>query len=78
MTSCRLYLVTPPALEPATFAPQLAAALDAGDVACVQLRLKDVSDDAIRRACAVLCPIAQERGVAFVLNDRPDLAAECG
>jgi len=78
LTSCRLYLVTPSALEPAAFAPQLAAALDAGDVACVQLRLKNVSDDEIRRACEVLGPIVQERGVAFVLNDRPDLAAACG
>ncbi|MDT8267417.1 thiamine phosphate synthase, partial [Roseomonas sp. DSM 102946] len=27
---CRLYLVTPPALEPARFAEELARALDAG------------------------------------------------
>ena len=38
--ACRLYLVTPPAFDPAAFAPLLAEALDAGDVACVQLRLK--------------------------------------
>lgn len=76
--SCRLYLVTPPALEPAAFAVRLAEALDAGDVACVQLRLKDCSDDAIRRACDALRPVAQEREVAFILNDRPDLAKEMG
>ena len=76
--SARLYLITPPALEPAEFAPRLAAALDAGDVACVQLRLKDVDDDAIRRAADVLRPITQERGVAFIMNDRPDLALQTG
>ncbi|WP_448203366.1 thiamine phosphate synthase [Azospirillum sp. sgz302134] len=76
--TCRLYLVTPPALEPAAFAPKLAEALDAGDVACVQLRLKDCSDDAIRRACDALRPIAQERDVAFILNDHPRLAREMG
>jgi thiamine-phosphate pyrophosphorylase len=76
--SCRLYLVTPPALEPARFADTLAEALDAGDVACVQLRLKDVDDDTVRRACDVLRPVAQRRGVAFILNDRPDLAAAMG
>jgi thiamine-phosphate pyrophosphorylase len=76
--SCRLYLVTPPALEPAAFAVRLAEALDAGDVACVQLRLKDCSDDAVRRACDALRPVAQDRGVAFILNDRPDLAKETG
>lgn len=76
--SCRLYLVTPPALQPASFTPRLAEALDAGDVACVQLRLKDCSDDEVRRACDALRPVAQERGVAFILNDRPDLARETG
>ncbi len=75
---CRLYLITPPALEPAAFADPLAAALDGGDVACVQLRLKGVSDDDIRRACDVLRPVAQSRRVAFLLNDRPDLAAATG
>ncbi len=75
---CRLYLVTPPVLEPARFSDTLAEALDAGDVACVQLRLKDVDDDRVRRACDVLRPVAQQRGVAFILNDRPDLAAATG
>lgn len=75
---CRLYLITPPALEPPAFADQLAAALDAGDVGCVQLRLKDVSDEAVMRACDALRPVAQARGVAFLLNDRPDLAKAMG
>ena len=76
--SCRLYLVTPERLEPAPFADQLAAALDGGDVASVQLRLKNVDDDAIKRACEILLPIATSRNVAFLLNDRPDLAVACG
>lgn len=76
--SCRLYLVTPPALDPAGFSRLLAAALDGGDVACVQLRLKEVDDDTVRRAIDVLRPVAQDRDVAFILNDRPDLAAQTG
>ncbi len=75
---CRLYLVTPAVLEPPAFATELAAALDGGDVACVQLRLKDVPDDQVRRAIDVLMPVAADRGVAFILNDRPDLAAAAG
>ncbi len=47
-------------------------------MACAQLRLKDASDDDIRRACDALRPIAQERDVAFLMNDRPDLARETG
>jgi thiamine-phosphate pyrophosphorylase len=72
----RLYLITPPALDPDRFAKDLEQALSGGDVACLQLRLKDVDDAAVRRATAVLKPIAQARGVAFIMNDRPDLAAE--
>ncbi len=74
---CRLYLITPPAL-PANFDDLLAAALDAGDVAAVQLRLKDVSDDFLRKTADRLRPIVQSREVAFLLNDRPDLAVQLG
>lgn len=75
---CRLYLVTPPAFDPRAFRDQLAAALDGGDVACVQLRLKDASDDEVRRAGEILMPICHRRDVAFVVNDRPDLAQALG
>lgn len=75
--SCRLYLITPPAFEPRVFADDLKRTLDAGDVASLQLRLKDVGDDAIRRAAEILKPIAQSHDVAFILNDRPDLARAC-
>ena len=76
--TCQLYLITPPRLDLAAFPDRLAAALDAGEVACLQLRLKDVPDDEVRRAIQALLPIAQARGVAFLVNDRPDLAAELG
>lgn len=72
---CRLYLITPSKLEPTRFAETLKRTLAAGDVASLQLRLKDVSDDEIRRAAEILMPIAQRADVAFILNDRPDLAA---
>ena len=47
-------------------------------MACVQLRLKGIDDGALLRAVDVLRPVAQSRGVAFLLNDRPDLAARSG
>jgi thiamine-phosphate pyrophosphorylase len=75
---CRVYLITPPQLNPASFANLLAAALDAGDVAAVQLRLKGVDDDTWRRTIDVLRPVAQSRDVAFLLNDRADLVRETG
>ncbi|MDX5364857.1 MAG: thiamine phosphate synthase [Alphaproteobacteria bacterium] len=81
--SCRLYLITPPRFEPKAFADTLKAALDAGDIACLQLRLKGENEappeaDAIRRATEALMPLAMARDVAFLINDRPDLAAELG
>ena len=76
--SCRLYLITPQRLDPIAFRDSLAAALDAGDVACVQLRLKDATEDDIARATDVLMPVATARDVAFILNDNAPLAAKLG
>jgi thiamine-phosphate pyrophosphorylase len=76
---CRLYLITPPRLpDPTTFAQTLEGALAAGDVAALQIRLKDVSDAEIEAAVHALAPVAQARDVAVILNDRPDLAARLG
>lgn len=76
---CRLYLITPPKIDDlAAFGRTLAHTLDAGDVAALQIRLKDVDDTVITAAVDVLAPIAQARGVAVILNDRPDLAARLG
>jgi thiamine-phosphate pyrophosphorylase len=73
--TCRLYLISPERIEhPSIFAAELRAALDGGDVAAFQLRLKDVDDAVIARAADILRPICQQRDVAFILNDRPDLA----
>jgi thiamine-phosphate pyrophosphorylase len=73
-----LYLITPPQLDLARFPDELAAALDAGPIACVQLRLKEQDDAQWRRAIDLLRPIVQARGVAFLLNDRADLAVATG
>ncbi|MGE5504972.1 MAG: thiamine phosphate synthase [Actinomycetota bacterium] len=76
---CRLYLITPPRIDdPFKWVSTWEAALDAGDVACAQIRLKGLDEDAIARIVDVLRPPAQRRGVAVLLNDRPDLAFETG
>jgi thiamine-phosphate pyrophosphorylase len=81
--SPRLYLISPPRIDVATFEKELAQALSAGDVASFQLRLKGPGDmpapDAdILYASERLLPLVQDAGVAFLLNDRPDLAARVG
>ncbi|HEY3800574.1 MAG TPA: thiamine phosphate synthase [Caulobacteraceae bacterium] len=73
---CRLYLITPPAIDDlAAFARELGAAMDGGDVGAVQLRLKDCGDDIIAGAARALSPIVRARGAPLILNDRPDLCA---
>lgn len=76
--SCRLYLISPPVLEPATFVAQVEEALAGGEVAAFQLRLKGASDEAVLRAAERLIGPLQAAGCAFLLNDRPDLAQRCG
>jgi thiamine-phosphate pyrophosphorylase len=78
MPDCRLYLISPPRIAPQDFSGVLKDAFKGGDVASFQLRLKGVSDDEIRRATDLLRPLVQANGTAFILNDRPDLAAELG
>jgi thiamine-phosphate pyrophosphorylase len=79
MPTCRLYLITPPIIDDlAAFGVDLAQALNAGDVAALQIRLKDQPDEVIAAAVDVLSPICHARGVAVILNDRPDLAARFG
>ena len=81
MTDQTLYLITPPQIEDlGSFAEVLSRALDAGDgaVACLQLRLKDVSDDEVLRAAETIAPILSAAGVGFLINDRADLAAKTG
>lgn len=75
---CQLYVVSPPAIELPAFADRLKAALGGGPVAAFQLRLKGVSDDDVLRAAEALLPICADHDVAFLLNDRADLAKACG
>jgi thiamine-phosphate pyrophosphorylase len=73
----RLYLVSPPDFDPEAFSGELKATLAAGDVAVFQLRLKNRSDTDVLEIAGRLAPIVQDSGVAFILNDRPDLALTC-
>jgi thiamine-phosphate pyrophosphorylase len=75
---CQLYVISPPQIDLPKFVEATKAAFDGGPVAAFQLRLKDVSDDDILRACDALLPVCAAADVAFLLNDRADLAAKAG
>lgn len=74
--ACRLYLITPPRIDDLeAFAATLAAALDAGPVAALQLRLKSAGEGDLERVAERLRGVAAARETALILNDRADLAA---
>ncbi len=76
---CQLYLVSPPAFDLSAHTSALADALGAGgQVAAYQLRLKGADDAAILKAASALQPICAAHDIAFILNDRMDLAKQCG
>jgi thiamine-phosphate pyrophosphorylase len=74
----RLYLVTPRLDEPAGFVPQLAAALAAGDVAAVLLRLAEADERSLINRAKVLCPAVQDSGAALVIDGHADIVARAG
>lgn len=74
----RLYLNTPYMFEPYRFADELAQALDAGEVACVRLRLRGASQDELKYAIDTLRPVCHAREVALVISDHYDLVKETG
>ncbi|HYN52916.1 MAG TPA: thiamine phosphate synthase [Thermoleophilaceae bacterium] len=74
MAGARLYFVT--GLSPAL--DELASASLRGGVDMIQLRDKQADDESILRAAAGLRSLCDEHGALLWLNDRPDLALECG
>lgn len=79
----RLYLITPARIDDVPgFAAILEGALEAGDVACLQIRLKGADGQidvaATRSVAEAVTAMAQAYGVAVIINDSPELAVELG
>lgn len=64
----QITLITPPAFDPEEFAPRLAAALDATEIACLRLSLATRDQDAQARAADACREIAHARDVAIVID----------
>jgi len=76
---CRLYLITPPVIEDArAFTTLLEQALDAGDVAAIQVRLKAVSQAHLAEVTKAVLAVGHDYEVAVLLNDSPELASKFG
>ncbi len=76
----QLYLTTPDGLHSKialdSFAETLDAALGAGEVAALLLLHHETDDQALARVAAKLGPLARDRGVAVLVEDRARIAAE--
>ena len=74
----RLYLVTPPLGEAASFLRELRTALAAGDVAALLLRLEAADERTLINRANSVAAVVQRRDVALLLDDHPELAARAG
>src|SRR5665811_2082245 len=74
----RLYLVTPPVADAQAFSVTLAAALAAGDVAAVLLRLAEGDERTQINRAKTLSPAVQDKGAALLLDGHADLVARAG
>jgi thiamine-phosphate pyrophosphorylase len=76
--SPRLYLFTPSLGDTAAFADKLAVVLDVGNIAALLLRLEDADERTLVNRAKTVAAMAQPRGVALLLDGRPELAARAG
>jgi thiamine-phosphate pyrophosphorylase len=71
----RLYLVTPPLGDAGAIADDLAAALNAGDIAAVLLSFADGEERALIERIEMLRILIQSNGAALLLDGHPGLVA---
>ncbi len=74
----RLYLVTPQLGEPAAFAGELAAALEAGDIAAVLLCLEPSDERTLVNRAKTVAAVVQRHDVALLLDGYPEIAIRAG
>jgi thiamine-phosphate pyrophosphorylase len=74
----RLYLVTPPVSDAQVFSGHLAAAMAAGDVAAVLLRLAQGGERTQINHAKALAPIVQDKNAALLLGGHAELVARAG
>jgi len=74
---CQLYLISPLDVGGA-FPERLARALDAGEVAAFQMRVKDVDEHEAAKLAEPLQRICAGRDVTFIVNDSISLARRIG
>jgi thiamine-phosphate pyrophosphorylase len=76
--TARLYLVTPPLGDPASFVRDLGPVLEAGDIAALLLRLEGADERTLINHAKSVAAVVQRRDVALLLDGHPELTARAG
>jgi thiamine-phosphate pyrophosphorylase len=72
-----LYLITPEVIEDLdAYLETLITMFKEVDIACLQLRLKNIDDEELLKIGSRVRDVCHEHDVAFIVNDRADVAAE--
>jgi thiamine-phosphate pyrophosphorylase len=78
LSDCRLYTFVDTAYLHGRAPESVAQQLCEGGSDIIQLRAKNSSQEQIRRLAKTILPVTRSAGVALVINDHPDIAAETG
>jgi thiamine-phosphate pyrophosphorylase len=70
--------VTPPVSDPAAFSSELMPVVEAADVAVVLLRLGDADERTLINSVKDIAPPVQDRGIALLVEGRPEIVARSG
>ncbi|MHA7851848.1 thiamine phosphate synthase [Roseovarius sp.] len=74
----QIYLITPPDFELSDFPDQLAAVLDAQEIACVRLAMATRDEDRLARAADACREVTHARDVALVIDSHIMLVERLG
>jgi thiamine-phosphate pyrophosphorylase len=74
----RIYLATPPVVDPAALSASLPALLAAADVAAVLVRLAPGDDRALISRVKALAPVVQKTGAALLIDGHFEMVARAG
>ncbi len=76
--SLSVYVVTSSGFVPGRDHREVALAAIEGGATAIQLRAAELPDVRLRPLAEELATVCRGGGVLFVVNDRPDVAADCG
>lgn len=75
---CRIVLIAPAGITAERFATRLRQAISGGDVASLMLPINGLDDASFQHFCEHVVPIAQEAGVAAIIEGNTRIAGRVG